>query len=53
LSTFISFMHMILRDTLIPYVHIAFEIGSKITCFKQVTRKGIFDSSSECLENMG
>ena len=52
-------MHMRLGDMLISYMHMDLRwfYGLKpmvydILVFKQVTRNGIFDSRSVCLENM-
>jgi len=53
-------MHMRLGDMLTPYMHMDLRwfyslkpMVYDILVFKRVTRNGIFDSSSVCLESMG
>ena len=60
LSTFISYMHMRLGDMLTSYMQMDLQwfYGTKpmvydILIFKRVTRNGIFDSNSDCLQSVG
>ena len=46
-------MHSFPKDAFIPYMHMDLRWFYDILVFKQVMRKGIIDSSRECVENMG
>ena len=46
-----SYMHVIIRDTLVLYMHVDFRQFLKIIVFKQVVIDGIVDSSKNALKN--
>jgi len=43
-------MHVVIRDTFIPYMHIDLRLFSNVFVFKQVMRNAIIDSSKIALK---